>query len=230
MTPSEIRSRLFAVQDTKYGEFQQKLMPTVDPARVIGVRMPELRRFAAEIARNADTAAFLADLPHGYYDEDNLHGILISRIRDFSAAVDCLDAFLPYVDNWATCDIIRPKAFDKHPELLPPQIIRWIESGRTYTVRFGIEMAMTFFLDDCFDPTLAEQIAELRSGEYYVNMMIAWYFATALAKQWDAVIPVIEQNRLDPWVHNKTIQKATESYRITAEQKAYLRTLKVGRE
>ena len=202
-------------------------MPTVDPDTVIGVRMPALRKLVKDFAETPEAAEFLKALPHRYYEENNLHGLLISAMRDYDRAVAALDAFLPYVDNWATCDLIRPKVFQKHlPELLE-KIQVWLASDHTYTVRFGLEMLMTCYLDDAFRPEYLELAAGVRSGEYYVNMMIAWYFATALAKQYDAALPYLRERRLDPWTHNKAIQKAIESCRVTDEQKAYLRTLKV---
>ena len=224
---TSIQSRLFALQDLKYKEFQCKLMPTVAPERVIGVRTPELRKLAKELFKEPETAEFLSTLPHQYYDENNLHGFLVEQIKDYNTVVAAIDAFLPYVDNWATCDLMSPKVFKKHrPELLR-EIQQWMASERTYTIRFGIGMLMAHFLDEDFAPDHLVWVAGIHSEEYYVNMMIAWYFATALAKQWDAVIPYIEQHRLDKWVHNKAIQKAVESYRITDEQKGYIRTLRV---
>lgn len=223
---SYIQEKLFALQDMKYREFQCKLMPTVAPETVIGVRTPELRKLAKTISGEPETKEYLKILPHRYYDENNLHGFLLEGIKDYGEAVAAVDAFLPYVDNWATCDLMSPKVFKRHlPELLT-KIREWIADRHTYTVRFGIEMLMSFYLDEAFSPEFPAWVAGIRSGEYYINMMIAWYFATALAKQWDAVLPYIESRRLDKWTHNKAIQKATESYRITAEQKEYLRTLK----
>ena len=221
-----IRERLFAMQDEGYRAFHSRLIPTVDPSLVIGVRTPALRKYAKELAKTPDAQEFLQCLPHWYYEENNLHGFLIEQLRDYDQTIAALAVFLPFVDNWATCDLIRPRIFQKHlPELIS-QIPVWMASGQTYTVRFGIEMLMTFYLDAAFRPEYLDWVAELRSDEYYVNMMIAWFFATALAKQWDTTIPYIEGNRLDPWVHNKTIQKARESYRITEEQKEYLKGLK----
>ncbi len=224
---SDVQARLFALQDLPYRDFQCKLMPTVDPARVIGVRTPALRQLAREYEKSPDAAAFLLALPHEYYEENNLHGFLIERIKDYDACVAAVDAFLPYVDNWATCDLISPNAFKKNLPALLESIRRWLASAHTYTIRFGIEMLMRFYLDAHFDPSYLALPAAVRSKEYYVNMMIAWYFATALAKQYDAALPYIEQRRIDAWTHNKAIQKAVESYRVTDEQKAYLRTLKV---
>jgi 3-methyladenine DNA glycosylase AlkD len=222
-----IQARLFTLQDREYRDFQCKLMPTVDRERVIGVRTPELRKLAKSFSREPESEEFLKILPHKYYEEDNLHGFLIEHIADYDRAVAAIDAFLPYVDNWATCDLMCPKAFKNHlPELLE-KIGEWLKSGRTYTVRFGIGMLMRFYLDENFKPEYAELVAGVRSEEYYVNMMIAWYFATALYKQYDAALSFILERRLDVWTHNKAIQKAIESYRITEERKAYLRTLKV---
>lgn len=223
----EIEALLLREQDLGYRDFQAKLMPTVDPARIIGVRTPILRKMAKTLCKQPQIEAFLAELPHQYYDEYNLHGFIISECRDYAKAVAYVDALLPYVDNWATCDLLSPKAFAKNRALLAHDIDRWLASTETYTIRFGIEMVMSHFLDGDFDPAWLQKIAVIRSEEYYVNMMLAWFFATALAKQWDATIGYIEGKTLDRWVHNKTIQKAVESYRITPEQKEYLRSLKI---
>ena len=222
-----VRARLYAMQDLPYRDFQCRLVPTVAAEAMIGVRTPELRKFARAFAKTPEAAEFLTSLPHRYYEENNFHGFLIESMKDFGQAVAALDIFLPYVDNWATCDLMRPKVFRKNlPELLIA-IRRWLTSEETYTIRFGIEMLMTFYLDEEFQPEYLNWVAELKSEEYYVNMMVAWYFATALAKQYGAALPYIQERRLAPWTHNKTIQKAIESYRITDDQKAYLRTLKV---
>ena len=222
-----VRARLYAMQDLPYRDFQCRLVPTVAAEAMIGVRTPELRKFARAFAKTPEAAEFLTSLPHRYYEENNLHGFLIESMKDFGQAVAALDIFLPYVDNWATCDLMRPKVFRKNlPELLIA-IRRWLTSEETYTIRFGIEMLMTFYLDEEFQPEYLNWVAGVKSEEYYVNMMVAWYFATALAKQYGAALPYIQERRLAPWTHNKTIQKAIESYRITDDQKAYLRTLKV---
>lgn len=227
MDRTEIQKELFALQDEKYREFSSSLMPTVDPERVIGVRTPDLRKLAKKLAKKPDIDVFLHCLPHQYYEEDNLHGFIIEGMKDYEACVQAMDVFLPYIDNWATCDLISPKVFKKHlPELLD-KIREWIASDRVYTVRFGIGMLMSFYLDDAFAPEYLEMVSSIRSEEYYVNMMIAWYFATALAKQYDAAVCYIEQKKLEAWTHNKAIQKAVESRRITEEQKKYLRTLKI---
>lgn len=222
-----IREKLLQMQDEGYRKFQCKLMPTVAPESVIGVRTPLLRSFAKQLTAMSDVNDFLACLPHKYYEENNLHGLIIERIKDYDEAIKALDAFLPYVDNWATCDIISPKVFTKHLPQLLCEIKRWIACGETYTVRFGIEMLMSFYLDGAFEPQLLDLVAGISSQEYYVNMMKAWFFATALAKQYDSTLPVLTDKKLDVWSHNKTIQKAIESYRITEEQKAYLRSLKI---
>lgn len=221
-----IVQRLFALQDTGYRDFQAKLMPTVDPETVIGVRTPELRKLARQLRGTPEAAAFLSALPHTYYEENNLHGMLICDRKDYAETIAALDAFLPFVDNWATCDLMAPKAFRAHPGALPGDIRRWLDSGRCYTVRFGVGMLLKYYLDEEFQPEHLNWVSAVCCEEYYVNMMVAWYFATALSKQYDAVFPWIAEGRLPRWVHNRTIQKAVESYRITPEQKDVLRTLR----
>lgn len=223
MTTDEIRSRLFALQDVKYRDFQSGLIPNIPPETMIGVRTPELRQLAKEVGINED---FLAALPHQYFDENQLHAFIISAIRDKSECLRRAEEFLPYVDNWATCDQMSLKCFKKSPEELLPRIRIWIKSPHTYTVRFGVGCLMEFFLDEHFSPEYIELVSEIRSDEYYVNMMIAWYFATALAKQYETAVGYIERRSLDPWVHRKAVQKAIESYRVTDEHKQYLRTLR----
>ena len=227
MITEEIRQSLFELQDIKYRDFQAKLIPGKDTETMIGVRTPELRKLAKQMLKREEIGEFLRDLPHRYFDEDQLHAFIVSGIKEYGKCMEELMRFLPFVDNWATCDQMSPGVFKKHkPELLA-EIREWLGSEHTYTVRYGIGMLMQHFLDEDFDPAYPELVAGVRSEEYYVNMMIAWYFATALAKQYDAVLPFIEGRRLDPWTHNKTIQKAVESYRISDEQKEYLRSLKV---
>jgi 3-methyladenine DNA glycosylase AlkD len=223
----KVQARLFERQDLKYKEFQCKLMPTINPETVIGVRTPELRKLAREFSKTPEALEFIRILPHMYYEENNLHGFLIEMIKDYDAAIAAVEAFLPYIDNWATCDMISPKVFNKHLPELYEHIKIWLKSGQTYTVRFGIGMLMRFYLNDEFSAEMLDLVAGIRSEEYYINMMIAWYFATALAKQYDPTLPVIQERRLEKWTHNKAIQKAIESYRIGDEVKAYLRTLKV---
>lgn len=226
MDMDTIQEKLFALQDLNYRQFQSKLMPTVDPEQIIGVRMPALRKLAKELKGTVEAETFLAALPHRYYDENNLHGLLLCARSGYEETVAGLDIFLPHVDNWATCDLLSPRAFRSHPPQLPEQIRRWLDSGDTYTVRFGLEMLMSFYLDECFRPEYLDWAAEVKSEEYYVRMMVAWYFATALAKQYDAALPYLTSRRLEQWTHNKTIQKAVESYRITPEQKDALRALR----
>lgn len=223
----EIEQRLFALQDRKYAAFQSKLIPTVSPETVIGVRTPALRAFAKELAKREDVSAFLAALPHRFFEENQLHAFILSLGKDYGETVRLLDAFLPFVDNWATCDQMSPKVFRKHRTELLIEIERYLGSERPYTVRFGVGMLMEHYLDEDFRPEYPARVAALRSEEYYVNMMIAWYFATALAKQYDAALPYIEGRKLDVWTHNKAIQKAIESYRVPEETKEYLRTLKI---
>lgn len=223
---TELQKQLFAMQDLSYGEFHSRLMPTVPREQIIGIRTPQLRKFSKEFSKTADAEMFLKTLPHQYYEENNLHAFLIEQIKDFDACLAAVDAFLPYVDNWATCDMMRPKVFAKHPDRLLPKIREWMASPEPYAVRFGIEMLLCFYLEEHFDPIYLDWVASVRSDEYYIKMMASWYFATALAKQWEAAIPYLEQRLLDPWVHGKTIQKAVESYRITPEQKVYLKQLK----
>lgn len=223
MTTDEIRSRLFSLQDVKYRDFQSGLIPNIPPETMIGVRTPELRQLAKEVGTDED---FLAALPHRYFDENQLHAFIISAIRDKSECLRRAEEFLPYVDNWATCDQMSLKCFRKSPEELLPRIRIWIKSPHTYTVRFGVGCLMEFFLDEHFSPEYIELVSEIRSDEYYVNMMIAWYFATALAKQYETAVGYIERRSLDPWVHRKTVQKAIESSRVTDSHKQYLRTLR----
>ena len=222
-----ILEQLYALQDTGYADFQSGLVPNIPRERFIGVRMPNMRRLAKQMAKEDAAQAFMAAVPHTYYDENILHALLICEKRDYEACVQAIDAFLPCVDNWAVCDILSPKALSKNKPDLLNHIRRWIASAHPYTCRFGMEMLMTWFLDADFQPEYLELPAGVHSEEYYVRMMIAWFFATALAKQWDASIPYLQQPRLDRWTHNKTIQKAIESYRVPQERKAYLRTLKV---
>ena len=226
----EIRNGLFDLQDSQYRDFQAKLIPSASADKMIGVRTPVLRKLAKDLAKRKEIGGFLNDLPHRYFDENQLHAFIISQLKDYEQCMDEVIRFLPYIDNWATCDQLSPKIFRKHRPKLIDQIRKWIISDRTYTIRFGIGMLMEHFLDEDYDPAYPEMVAWIRSDEYYVNMMIAWYFATALAKQYDSILPFIKNRRLDPWTHNKTIQKARESYRISPEQKEYLKALKISRK
>lgn len=222
-----VQRELFAMQDLKYRDFHAKLMPTVNKDTVIGVRTPELRKFAKEYGKTEEAKIFLQVLPHQYYEENNLHGLLIEQIKDYDQCIEELERFLPYIDNWATCDLLAVRTVKKHLDLFVKEIYRWMESEHTYTIRFGMNMLMRYYLEDEFKLEYPEKVAAVRSEEYYVNMMRAWYFATALAKQYEKILPFLEEQRMDVWTHNKTIQKAIESYRITPEQKEYLRTLRI---
>ncbi len=224
-----IQQKLFELQDEKYRDFHAALMPTVDKERVIGVRSPQLKKLAKEFYKSGNYASFLKTLPHKYYEENNVHAALIGFEKDYEKAISLLDDFLPFVDNWATCDMVKIPIFKSHLPELCSKIPEWLAADNPYTVRFGIKMLMDFFLGESFTAECAERVCSVRRDEYYVKMMVAWYFATALAKNYDEIIPYIESNRLENWTHNKTIQKAIESYRITDKQKAYLRTLKQRR-
>lgn len=223
---NRIQSLLFEQQDLQYRTFQAKLMPGVPPEKIIGVRTPILRKLAKTLSKEPEIETYLRTLPHQYYDENNLHGFILSECRDYEKVIDYLEDFLPLVDNWATCDLLSPKIFKKNRHRLKTDIEKWMASSAPFTIRFGIEMLMSHYLDDDFDPADLQKVSIIRSDEYYVNMMVAWYFATALAKQWEHTIGYIEEKRLEDWIHRKTIQKAIESRRITLEQKDYLRTLK----
>lgn len=224
---ARIQAELWEMQDVGYKDFHAKLIPTVAPEAIIGVRTPQARKYAKKLAKDPEIGDFLAQLPHRYYDENNVHAFVVEQIKDYEECLVQTERFLPYIDNWATCDMMAPKVFAKHKaELLGP-VRRWIDSSETYTIRYGVGMLMRFYLDEDFRPEYLQWVAEIHSEEYYVNMMRAWYFATALAKQYETVVPYLEEKRLDGWTHNKAIQKACESYRMTAEQKKYLRGLKV---
>ena len=222
----KITDKLFELQDKEYGEFQAKLTPGIEKNQIIGVRVPVVRKLAKEYIKDEESQEFLNTLPHEYYDENMLHGLLISEVKDYEKCIELIDKFLPYVDNWAVCDIMSPKVFKKNKNKLIIKIKEWLKSEHTYMCRFGIEMIMSHYLDEDFKEEYLEMVSKIHSEEYYVQMVIAWLFATALAKQWDATITYIENQKLDKWIHNKTIQKARESYRITDEQKEYLKGLK----
>jgi 3-methyladenine DNA glycosylase AlkD len=226
MITDEIRSVLFRLQDPGYRDLQLKIVPTADKESVIGVRTPALRQLAKEYVKRDDVSLFLNDLPHKYFDENQLHAFILSLMKDAEECIKLVDKFLPFVDNWATCDQMSPKVFKKHKDLLLKYVNVWIGSDHTYVKRFAIGMLMEHFLDEDFKTSYLTKVSKIRSDEYYVNMMVAWYFATALAKKYEETLPYIEKQKLDIWTHNKTIQKAVESYRITPEQKEYLKTLK----
>lgn len=226
MRSDAIFQRLSELSDPTYRDFHAGLIPNISPETILGVRVPALRKLARELRGSAEAQEFIAALPHEYYDENCLHGLLINDIKDFGATVSALDAFLPYVDNWAVCDLISPRSFKSRPPELAAHVRRWLDSSHSYTVRFGIGVLMSFYLDEGFEPAQLEAVAERCCEEYYVNMMVAWYFATALAKQPEAALPYIENRRLSRWTHNKAIQKSIESRRIPDETKAYLKTLR----
>lgn len=224
--PQIIREKLLSMAEEDYALFNRKLIPNIDAAAIIGVRVPKLRALAKSLSDN-EAKAFLSELPHKLHEENMLHALIINNMKSPQAVFSALDAFLPFVDNWAVCDSLRPSALKKCPEELVFQLRRHISSEHTYTVRFAVEMLMVYFLDGYFDPEYPAMVASVKSDDYYVNMMLSWYFATALAKRWDEVICYLQLRRLSPWVHNKTIQKAIESYRISDWQKAYLKTLRI---
>jgi 3-methyladenine DNA glycosylase AlkD len=202
-------------------------MPSVDPDAVIGIRTPKLRRFASELAKTEEAKYFMKNLPHTYYEENNLHAFLIETITDFESAVEELNRFLPYVDNWATCDMMSPKLFSSNKEKLLPVIQKWLSSKHTYMIRFGIVMLMKHYLDDVFSPRHLQTVSNIRSDEYYIEMAQAWYFAEALVKQYDHALPYLQKGCLSPFVHNKTISKACDSLRIGQDKKAFLKTLRL---
>ncbi|MBE7071895.1 MAG: DNA alkylation repair protein [Ruminococcaceae bacterium] len=226
MITGEIRKELKKLQDKGYREMQVTIIPTLEADSIIGVRTPALRQLAKEFAKREDISVFLSDLPHKFFEENQLHAFILSGMKDAESCIRLVDEFLPYVDNWATCDQMSPKVFKKHKQLLLEYVDKWIRSEHTYVKRFAIGMLMEHFLDEDFKTSYLTKVSKIRSEEYYVNMMIAWYFATALAKQYEDTLPFIEKQKLDKWTHNKSIQKAVESYRITPEQKEYLKTLK----
>ena len=223
----KVQQELFELQDLKYRDFHAKLIPTMEKEKIIGVRTPALRGFAKKFGKTEESKLFIKKLPHQYYEENNVHGLLIEQIKDYDECLVELKRFLPYIDNWATCDLLALRLVKKHLDVFIKEIYKFMESEHTYIIRFGISMLMKYYLEDEFNIEYPDKVADIRSEEYYVNMMRAWYFATALAKQYEQIIPFVEKKRLDVWTHNKTIQKAIESYRITDEQKTYLRTLKI---
>lgn len=222
----KILDLLLKYQDLKYKDFVSKLAPTVNKDFFIGIRVPELRKIAKEIIEK-DAYKFLEELPHKYYEENLLHGFIIQRIKNYDECIKRLNIFLPYVDNWAVSDTMMPKIFSKNKNKLLKEIKKWIKSKHTYTIRFGVDCLMALYLDNDFKVEYLDLVKKIKSNEYYVNMMISWYFATALAKQYDSTISIFESKELDKWVHNKSIQKAIESYRVTDEHKGYLRELKI---
>jgi len=230
MNKTDLHRKLYDLQDLKYRDMQIKIIPTINPESVIGVRTPELKSMAKDILKAGNYKDFLEELPHKYFEENQLQAFIISGIKDLKECMEEIEKFLPCVDNWATCDQMSPKIFKKHKEELLTHIKEWIESDKTYIIRFGVGMLMEHFLNEDYDPQYPEMVAGIRSEEYYVNMMIAWYFATALAKQYESILPFIEKKRLDDWTHNKAIQKSLESSRISEARKLYLKSLKMPRK
>ena len=224
---NNLQEELFKMQDLQYKAFNSKIIPTVDSDLIIGIRTPLLRKFAKDFAKSPQSHEFINSLPHKYYEENNLHAFVLETVKDFDEALAQTRKFLPYIDNWATCDTFFPKVFKKNTDKLLPEIYKWIKSDKTYTVRYAIGLLMSLYLDEEFKNEYAELVSSIKSDEYYINMMIAWYFATALAKQYNAVLCYLTEYKLDKWVHNKTIQKAVESNRIPKEIKEYLKTLKI---
>ena len=224
-----IQQQLFELQDLKYRDFHAKLVPGMNVNDIIGVRTPELRKFAKQLAKDERVGDFLAVLPHRYLDEMNLHGFIISELKDYNECLEEIERFLPYVNNWATCDLLSPKAFKqkKNRVRLIEDIKRWMASDEPFIIRFGIEMLMSFYLDEDFKPEYLKWVSDIRHEHYYVKMMVAWYFATALAKQWESTLPYIVESTLEKWTHNKAIQKAVDSYRITPKQKELLKSYRV---
>lgn len=229
MSEKTITDGLFALKNENYRRFHAKLIPDIPIDNIIGVRTPVLRKYAKEVAKLPEANIFLESLPHIYYEENNLHGALLSLLypKDIIAFMEQLERFLPYVDNWATCDMLSPKIFKKHLSYVYERVQKWLQSDAVYTIRFGIVTLLEFYLDDAFEPEMLQLVANVRSEEYYVNMAVAWYFSMALVKQYDATLPYIQNRVLEPWTHNKSIQKAIESRRIPQETKAYLRGLKI---
>ncbi len=221
-----IRKTLFEMQDTAYRDFHSRLVPNLSKDVIIGVRTPQLRKFTKELEKMEDIDVFLRDLPHKYYEEINIHGFLIQGVRDFGKCVEMLEEFLPYIDNWATCDMIRPMCFKKHTDRLYPYVLKWINDEKPYTVRFAIGMLNSYYLDNHFSDEHLKIVSYVKSDEYYVKMMVAWYFATALTKQYESAVIYAESKVLDRWTHNKVIQKAIESHRVSDDKKAYLKALK----
>lgn len=222
-----IQQSLYAVQDLTFRDFQRKLIPTLPPEKILGVRTPDMRRIAKEYAKHSDIGDFLHDLPHTYHEENCVHAYILESIKDFDICIAEVERFLPYIDNWATCDGLSPKVFACNKDKLLFKIKQWLAGEHPYMIRFAVNMLMKWYLDEDFKPEYLRMVADIHNEEYYVKMVVAWYFATALAKQYDVTLPYIEQQRLEPWTHNKTIQKAIESYRITDEQKIYLRKFRI---
>jgi 3-methyladenine DNA glycosylase AlkD len=222
----EVQAALFSMQDASYADFQSRLMPEIPREKVIGVRMPALRAYSRTLVRDRQVREFMNHLPHTYYEENNVHAVMIEEISDYRKTIEALDAFLPFVDNWATCDMMCPKVLGRHREELLPDIRRWLDAKPVYTVRFGLKCLMTWYLEGTHAPAAIAMTARVKREEYYIRMMVAWFFATALAKQYEMTVPYLEAHQLGDWVHRKAIQKAVESRRLTPAQKEYLKSLR----
>ncbi len=227
---NDIVNGMFALADEKYKNFQAKLIPNIAEETIMGIRTPVLRKYAKKFYKTEEREKFISDLPHRFYEENNLHAFFIEQEKDFETCIKLIDLFLPYIDNWATCDLMSPAVLRKNKKDLYEKIKEWIKSGKTYTVRYGLHMLMVHYLDDDFSPDCLLIASEVRSEEYYVNMMTAWFFATALAKRYEETLPYIKDHKLSRWCHNKTISKACESYRISADKKEYLRSFRIKSE
>lgn len=225
---NSVQQRLFEMQDVRYRDFNAKLIPNISKEKIIGVRTPQLRKYAKELIKTGEWKEFIHQLPHEYHEENALHGYILGTIKEeYEQVMTYIEEFLPHVDNWGVCDTICPKIFKKYPKEVYEKIKGWVKCEHEYTVRFAVVSMLQFFLDEEFQPEMLQLAADIHREEYYINMAIAWYFSFALIKQYEATLPLIESKTLDTWIQNKSIQKAIESYRISEEQKAYLRTLKV---
>ncbi|MBR2381492.1 MAG: DNA alkylation repair protein [Clostridia bacterium] len=223
----DIIGKLYEMQDIKYRDFTSRLIPNISPDSMIGVRLPQVKKLAKELYKNGEYVSFISTLPHTYFEEYHLHCYIISEIKDFEVFINELDKLLPHIDNWSVCDSLRPKCFVKNKEKVLIYIKKWLKGEHIYTQRFAIEMLMVHYLNDDFKAEYLDLVANVNGGDYYLKMMVAWYFATALAKQYKATLPYIENRHIkDKWTHNKAIQKALESYRVSEDKKAYLKTLK----
>lgn len=227
MSSLVLKERLDLLSDKKFHKFNSALIPNIDAATIIGVKTPELKKIAGDLYKSGDFKVFLQSLPHKYFEENQIHAFIIAEIEDFGVCINEVEKFLPYVDNWATCDQLSPKVFSKHKTECLTYIKKWITSEHPYIIRFSVNMLMRHFLEDDYNVSYSDMVSAIKHEDYYVNMSRAWYFATALAKQKQAILPYLEDRRLDVWTHNKTIQKAIESLRIDADLKDYLRTLKI---
>ena len=223
-----IVKKLFDNRDLEYRDFHSRLIPNIDKERIIGVRTPVLRKLAKEISKSDYVDEFLEELPHKYNEENMLHGMILSiKYKDISVLLLKLDKFLEYVDNWAITDMISPKIFKKYPDKVYKYILKWINSKHEYKMRFGIVSLLQFYLDENYNKEILNVVSKIKSDYFYVKMAIAWFYSFALIKQYDDTIIYFENRLLGKWIHNKSIQKAIESYRVDKERKEYLRSLKI---